>query len=187
MSWTKCNSLSCGAVLPFKSIAVDTLYDVLALMSTDVNAYKTFIGSQELPDTCPTDQLSFETLVCERRQAKQQACNDETVCINTMNLASTRTELNANIESRRGFKLEVLKLICKILHYDGTVDKKNITDSALNTCDATTTDNVSEFYFVMSSPETIYPNCANGAVDLYPSPTTWPAFRSAEYEVWSTE
>ena len=75
-----------------------------------------------------------------------------------LNLASTRTELNANIESRRVFRLEFLKLICNILHFDVTVDNKNITDSMLNTCDATTVDNGAGLTFTMVIPETIQPN-----------------------------
>ena len=55
MSWTRYKSLSCGEVVPkfFKSTAAhDALYDALALMRTDVNAYKTLVGSQDVPEFC---------------------------------------------------------------------------------------------------------------------------------------
>ena len=108
MSWTRYTSLSCGEVVPnfLKSTAAhDALYDAITLMRTDVNAYKTLFGSQDVPDSCSTDQLNFENLVCERRGAKRQACNDENTSLNMVNLLKTRKDFIDNIDSRRACKL----------------------------------------------------------------------------------
>ena len=40
-------------------------------------------------------------------------------------------------------------------------------------------------HFTTVIPKAIHPNFANKAVHLFPSPTMWPAFRLAKYDVWN--
>ena len=79
-SWNSYEFVSCSS-LTEKFVKSTTrhhaLYDAMTTIMSDVAALKTLTGSQEVPDSCSTDQLSLENSICERWDAQRYACESE--------------------------------------------------------------------------------------------------------------
>jgi len=103
------------------------LFMTMGTMKTDISLYHAMApNTSGLPTSCDADLVQLEDKSCSLATSKLAACQAEGQCIGTVDLLSTKQEIEERSEQRREAKYEMNKMTCKLNKMFEAL-KKNMT------------------------------------------------------------